>query len=129
MEHSLLPPSHLLLLQFRLQDVSTTTPAAGTVKLRRLPSNLAESLSQYLVDYSSQIFAVAVLEPEPEPEPEPVLVLELHAVTAGVVAVQRVQLSVVIVGGGDEELGGRPADRHAVVVDVVDVVVAVVAEA
>ena len=124
MEHSLPRPSLLHLLQFRLQDVATTTPAAGTVKLRRLPSNLAESLSQYLVDYSSQIFAVAVLEPEPEP----VLVLEPHAVTAGVVAVLRVQLSVVIVGGGDEELGGRPVDRH-VVVDVVDVVVAVVAEA
>ena len=104
----------------------TTTPAAGTVKLQRLPSNLAESLSQYLVDYSSRIFAVAVLELEPEPEP--VLVLELHAVTgAAVVAVLRVQLSVVIVGGGDEELGGRPADCH--VVDVVVVVVVVVAEA
>ena len=122
MEHSLPRPSLLHLLQFRLQDVATTTPAVGTVKLRRLPSNLAESLSQYLVDYSSRIFAVAVLEPEPEP----VLVLELHAVTGvAVVAVLRVQLSVVIVGGGDEELGGRPADRH--VVDVVVVVVVVVA--
>ena len=63
MEHS--PPS------LQPQDVAIASLAVDTVRQQQLPSSWAESPSQYLVDYSSQISAGAELEPEPVHVPAP----------------------------------------------------------